>query len=159
MPREGPYSGLPPIHRRRVDDSFLVNDDFSIAIDGPEEARWVTFVASCAGLLDGEEDGIGVTIDADLEDFLSMAAFFAFSPKFPAAAAEVGSHTGLQRFLEGLLVHPGEHEDLSGGGILGDGWEEAAGEVEIGYWGSWLVHKNEYNSCGLPALDVSCAGR
>ena len=116
-------------------------------------------MASCAGLFDGEQDGIGVTIDADLEDFLSMPAFFAFSPKFIAAAAEVGSHTGLQGFIEGLPVHPGEHEDLAGGGILGDSREETAGGVEIGQLWGWLVHENEYNSCGPPALDVSCTGR
>ncbi len=101
-------------------------------IDGTEEAGGVAFVAGGSGLLDGEQDGIAVAIDANLENFLSMAAFFAFSPKFTAAAAEVGSHAGLESFFEGLAVHPSEHENLSSGGILSDGWEEAAWASKLG---------------------------
>ncbi len=41
-------------------------------------------MAGGSGLLDGEQDGIAVAIDANLKNFLSMAAFFAFSPKFTA---------------------------------------------------------------------------
>ncbi len=61
-----------------------------------------------------------------------MAAFFAFSPKFTTAAAEVGSHTVLESFLEGFAVHPSEHEDLASGGILSDGGQESAGRSKLG---------------------------
>lgn len=88
-----------------------------------------------------------------------MPAFFAFSPKFIAAAAEVGSHTGLERFFEGLAVHPSHHENLSGGGILRDGGQESAGQIEIGQTGRFFVHRNEYSSILRPALDVNWAGR
>ncbi len=108
-----------PIDGIGIDQTFLVEGNESIAGDGTKEQGGVAFVASGAGLLNGEEE-VSRRNRCELGELFGGGAFFAFSPMFIAAAAEIGSHTGAESFFEGLAVHPGEHEDLPGGGILGD---------------------------------------
>src|SRR4029078_277559 len=59
-----------------------------------EETASVAFVARGAGLLDFEQDCVGVAIDKDGCDDLSVAALFAFAPEAAAAATLINSpHT------------------------------------------------------------------
>lgn len=94
------------------------------------EAGLVAGVARGAGLFDLEEDGVGIAIDVDGQDALTMAAFFPFPPKALTAAAEIRGVARIDGFLPGIAIHPGHHEDPSGGCILGDSWDEGIGKGE-----------------------------
>ena len=87
--------------------------------------------ADAAELVDLEKDGIGVAVDEDLLYFLHVSGLLALAPELVAAAAEVDDAPGAYRLLEGLAVHPRQHQHLAGRGVLGDGGNEAAGFVEI----------------------------
>ena len=96
--------------------------------DAAEEAGAVAGVAgSGAFLIDAEDESVLVAIGEDFDDFLDVAAFFAFVPEPLAAAAEVDGFAEGEGEAEGFLVHEGDHEDGAGDGVDGDGGDEAIG--------------------------------
>ena len=82
---------------------------------------------SGAFLIDAEDERVLVAIGEDFDDFLDVAAFFAFVPEPLAAAAEVDGFAEGEGEAEGFLVHEGDHEDGAGDGVDGDGGDEAIG--------------------------------
>ena len=72
-----------------------------------------------------------VAVGQDLFDFLHMAAFFAFSPQFLPAPAEIYSISGFYGQIQGLSVHVGYHKHLAGFGVLGNRGYEA---VAVKFW-------------------------
>jgi len=108
------------IHRAWIDQSNLVGLKSRAGVFSKKTAC-VTFVASRTGLIYDQEDAIGVAIDSDFENMLPMPAFFAFAPKLVSGSTEVGSKSGLEGFLVGLLVHPSHHQNSPCFCILGDG--------------------------------------
>src|SRR5262245_14024678 len=101
-----------------------------------------------ADLMDLEENRVRVTIDKNLLHFLHVARFLALPPELIAAAAEIHGPLGAQSLVESLLVHPGHHQHLAAGGVLGDGWNKAAGFVEVN------LHKASSN---LSSIDEQAA--
>ena len=96
--------------------------------DAAEEAGPVAGVAgTVAFLIDAEDEGVLVAIGEDFDDFLDVAAFFAFVPEPLAAAAEVDGFAEGEGEAERFLVHEGDHEDGAGDGVDGDGGDEAIG--------------------------------
>ena len=96
--------------------------------DAAEEAGAVAGVAGTgAFLIDAEDERVLVAIGEDFDDFLDVAAFFAFVPEPLAAAAEVDGFAEGEGEAEGFLVHEGDHEDGAGDGVDGDGGDEAIG--------------------------------
>lgn len=86
-------------------------------------------VACASGLFDFEEKGVLVAIDVEADDFLGVAAGFAFEPVLLAGTAPVVHEAGLEGGLERGWVHPGHHEDPLGGCVLDNGGDEAVGVV------------------------------
>ena len=87
-------------------------------------------MAGCrAVLLDLEEEGVAVTIDPDLSDFLRVAAALSLHPDCCPRAAPVRHDSGLDRLSQRLLVHVCHHEDVTSFGVLGNGGYKAVGVV------------------------------
>src|SRR4029078_4922042 len=90
-----------------------------------EETASVAFMAGGAGLLDFEQDCVGVAIDKDGCDDLGVAALFTFGQEAAASATVINGPTSAHGFVVGLGVHPGDHEHLAGRGVLGHGGDKA----------------------------------
>src|SRR5271165_4821942 len=60
-----------------------------------------------------------------------MAAFLAFAPQAIAAATEINRAPRAQRFLIGLAVHPGKHEDRTSLRVLSDRRHQTTGLAEV----------------------------
>src|SRR4051812_15988115 len=84
-----------------------------------------------ADLVDFEEHGVVVAVDANLANFLHIPRLLPLAPELLAAAAEVDGPAGADRLLERLAVHPGDHEHLARLIVLGDRRDQAAGLVEV----------------------------
>ena len=82
-------------------------------------------MAGGAGLADFQEDGVLVAVDADLDDVLLVAGRVALAPEAFARARPVDGAAGVDGELKRFGIHPGEHEDFAGVGILRDGGDEA----------------------------------
>lgn len=78
-------------------------------------------MASWAGRIDEDEQGIAIAVHADFADALDVTGGAAFVPQFLAAAAP---EVGFAAFLgeaQGVGVHPGHHENVAGGMVLDNG--------------------------------------
>src|SRR4029079_6528095 len=85
-----------------------------------EETAFVPRMAGDAShLLDPEQDGVGVAVDADLLHLLHVPGFLALAPQLVARAGEVDRLLLLDGPLQRLAFHPGDVEDLSRRRILG----------------------------------------
>src|SRR6202043_3779155 len=86
-----------------------------------EEARFVALVAggAVAVLLDREQDGVVVAVDADLVHGLVVAGLFTLAPQAVTGAREVAGVAGLEGFLESRAVHVGDHQEAAALVILG----------------------------------------
>jgi hypothetical protein len=93
----------------------------------PIEARPEAHVAgpAIAARADLEQYGVLVAVDPQLDHVLQLAAGVALLPEFIARPAEVVRDLGVDRQLQRLGVHPGQHQDLAGVGVLGDSHDQA----------------------------------
>jgi hypothetical protein len=91
------------------------------ALEGAVEAGLVTDVA-LAGI-DGylEDKAVLIAIDQNLLDLLAVPALFALSPQFAAGSAEICAVAGSNGLVKRLTIHVGDHQDLAGRRVLGDG--------------------------------------
>src|SRR5215471_4173506 len=73
----------------------------------PVEARLVAGVAGrpVPHLLNHEQDGVLVTVDADLPDDLEVSGLLALAPQALAAAREIARASGCHGLLKCLAVH------------------------------------------------------
>jgi hypothetical protein len=102
-----------------------------LAVETPEEAAAVALVAGGATVLhDLEDHRVAIAVDQDVLDVLVVARLLALAPQ-AARAAPVGGSAGAQRLAPGLLVDVGDHQDLAGRMILGDGGHQALAEIEL----------------------------
>lgn len=74
-----------------------------------------------------DEEGVVVAIVFDAHDVKEIARGFAFCPKALLGTREECDATFGLGFIESLLVHIAQHEDLVGDGVLDDGGDEAIG--------------------------------
>ena len=108
-----------------------------LPIEFLEEAAEVSGVAGAADLLDLEQKHVTITVCEPASDSLLVTAGFTLEPEFLLRAAPIVHEARLEGFLEGLAVHPGEHQDAAvrsavAGGLLHDnGNETFGGEFEI----------------------------
>lgn len=93
---------------------------------------------SGADLFNEEDEGVLIAIGADFDDFLGVSGSFAFVPNFRAGAGPVDCLAELEGEPEGFGVHEGKHEGLAGGGIEGDGGDQAVGIELRGEIGGFL---------------------
>ncbi len=89
--------------------------------------------SSSSKLLDLKKDGIVVTVDESVFDLLKVAGFLPLKPKPSSGAAVVVGLSGPSRLVPGLLVHVGQHEDISGLIVLDDHRDQAFtfGEIDV----------------------------
>jgi len=69
-------------------------------------------------LLNLHQDAVGIAIELNTLDALSVAAGLALSPKRFATAAVIASLTRLERFLVCGAIHPGHHQDATSAVVL-----------------------------------------
>nr|BFF24416.1 hypothetical protein GCM10025732_23810 [Glycomyces mayteni] len=84
-------------------------------------------MAGGAGLVDLEEDGVGVAVDGDGDDGLVVPGGLALDPVRAAAARPVGGLPGGEGAPERLRVHPREHEHFARVVLLRDRGHEPVG--------------------------------
>lgn len=90
------------------------------------EAAVCTGVAGRSGLIDDEQYRICVAIQFHLTNMLGVSRSLSLDPVLLARARPVRRTPGTQGAGKRLLVHPGEHEDVSSAGLLSDGWHETS---------------------------------
>ena len=88
--------------------------------------------AAAAVLFYAQNERILVTVGADVDDLLKLAAGGPFVPELIAAAAPINGLAEFERHFEGLLVHVGQHEWRTGLGIDRHRGHEA---MLIEFWG------------------------
>jgi hypothetical protein len=74
--------------------------------------------------LDEEEEGIGITVDANLSDAKDVAAGFTLFPETIAGAREKVNFAGALRRLQRFGIHIAKHEHITGFVILNDSGDE-----------------------------------
>jgi hypothetical protein len=77
-------------------------------------------MAGAAELVDQQQDGVTITIEAGFDHTLPAAGCFALAPKALAASRPVTRKAGGKSFIDGGAVHPGQHQHLLGVELLGD---------------------------------------
>ena len=86
-------------------------------------------VAGRAFLVDEDEQGVGVAVDEDLLDVLTMAAGLALDPVLLPAAGPERAPPGRRGPADRLGVHPAHHQDLTRVVLLHHCWDQP-GRVE-----------------------------
>lgn len=81
-------------------------------------------VAGRPDLVDPDEHGVGVAVERDGLHVLEVTGRVPLHPVLLAAAGPVGAAAGGQGAVQGLVVHPAEHEHLTGVVLLGDGRDQ-----------------------------------
>ena len=82
------------------------------------EARVVAGVARGSHLVDDEQEGVAVAVEADLLDPLDVAGGVALGPVLAARARPVRRPAGVDRAVQRLVVDPGQHQHLAGAVLL-----------------------------------------
>jgi hypothetical protein len=82
-------------------------------------------VAGDALLVDQQQQGVAVAVDAKFLQVLHLAGRLSFAPQRAAAAAEIADTAGGQRFRHRIAVHPGEHQHFAGVVLLRDRGDQA----------------------------------
>ncbi len=119
------------VHNRRIDEPLRDNLR-AVGRDLAEKATAIPFMARWTLLIDFQEDGVGVTVDENLDDVLHVTAFFPLAPQASLAAAEIDRPSGGDRLGKALGIHVRHHQHFAGLGVLGDGRQQAVALGEIG---------------------------
>ena len=69
-------------------------------------------------LFDLVDNGITVTVEQNLKNFLTIAALFAFTPKLLARARKISTESGPECLFQGLFIRPGKHQNRTVMGVL-----------------------------------------
>jgi len=88
-------------------------------------------MACPAGLANFHQHRVLVAINLNIDNSLRVSGRFAFDPQALPRSAPIGRPAGFHRRLQGLSIHPGQHQNLVGFHILGDGGDQA---VRIEVW-------------------------
>ena len=98
-----------------------------LELEIPVKTTTVSGVAGGSYLLDLGEEGVGVAVVAELDEALGVTAGLAFDPEFLARSAPVRHLLGGEGAFDGFAIHPGQHQNLAVGVILGDARDETVG--------------------------------
>lgn len=90
------------------------------------EATVRTSVAGRSGLIDDEQYRICVAIQFHLTNMLGVSRSLSLDPVLLARARPVRRTPSARGAGKGLLVHPGQHEDVTSAGLLSDGRHETS---------------------------------
>ena len=107
-----------PILAMSIDDR---RDLLELAVaDRAEEAVVPAGVAGDAGLVDQDQQGVAVAIDAQIDQVLDVARRVALAPRRLARARPVADAARAHGLGDGVAIHPGHHQHLAGVVLLGD---------------------------------------
>ena len=87
-------------------------------------------MAGPAGLPNFQKHRVLVAIDFDIDNGLCVSGRFAFDPQALPRSAPIRRPAGFNRRLQGLSIHPGQHQNLMGFHVLGDGSDQAV-RIEV----------------------------
>src|SRR5918997_6067383 len=91
------------------------------------EAAALAGVAGRALLVDEHQQRVAVAVQAHVADPLAVPGGLALHPVLAPAARPVGGPAGGQGAVQRLVVHPGDHEHLTGVVLLDDGGDQPGG--------------------------------
>src|ERR671921_1078400 len=91
------------------------------------EAGALAGVAGRPLLVDEDQQRVAVAVQADVADPLAVPGGLALHPVLAPAARPVGGPAGGEGAVQRLVVHPGDHEHLTGVVLLDDGGDETGG--------------------------------
>lgn len=77
-----------------------------------------------AGLLDHKLYSVLIAVGADFSDGLEVSAGCAFVPDFLTGPGPIMSLAGIECLDQGLLIHPGEHQERARCGVCGNRREQ-----------------------------------
>ena len=80
-----------------------------------------------------EDQGVVIAVGRSRYDAESVAAGFALHPELLAGAAPEGYKAGFEALGIAYGIQEAQHEDLAGGIVLNNAWDEAVHFVEIDY--------------------------
>jgi branched-chain amino acid transport system ATP-binding protein len=99
----------------------------------PEKAVAPARVAGDALLIDQQQHGVPVAIEAELAQKLNLSGGLSFTPQFRARPRPVAGAAFGQAHADRIAVHPSHHQDLARIVLLGDGRHETVGtEPDLG---------------------------
>src|SRR3954452_19705439 len=104
--------------------AMLANPSSRGHLQGTVEAGPLPRVAGRALLVDQDQQRVAVAVQAHLADPLPVPGGLALHPVLAPAAGPVGGPPGGKGAVQRLVVHPGEHEHLSGVVLLDDGGDQ-----------------------------------
>ncbi|CNV93916.1 Uncharacterised protein [Mycobacterium tuberculosis] len=84
-------------------------------------------MAGTADLVNRQQYGVAVTIQAHRVNVLGVAGRRALDPLFGTGSRIVSGLTGLQGTGQGLVVHPGNHQHVTAAPLLDDGGNQSVG--------------------------------
>ena len=96
----------------------------------PKQVRVPLWQAGPRGLR-GDQQGVVVAVERDVDDVERVAGGFAFFPQTLLAAAEEHRAPARQRLFERFAIHVRQHEHGAGVGVLHDGGHQAIAFGEI----------------------------
>ena len=81
-------------------------------------------MAGRAGLFDQHQQGVVVAVSVEGHHLLHVPAALSLLPELLTGTAEKPGVAGLQRLLQALPIHVGQHQHLFGMHVLHDGRDE-----------------------------------
>jgi hypothetical protein len=87
-----------------------------------ETAASTGMASNVSGLLNREQQNVGIAVVAKTPQGLGMAAGGTLVPKLLAGSAPVMHFTGLKGVFDRVLIHPRHHQYRSIEPILSNGW-------------------------------------
>ena len=88
-----------------------------------ETAASTGMTSNVSGLLNREQQNVGIAVVAKTPQGLGMAAGGTLVPKLLAGSAPVMHFTGLEGVFDRVLIHPRHHQYRSIEPILSNGWD------------------------------------
>src|SRR5215470_11843036 len=116
---DGPLDALEHGRRRRT------RIGAGAALEGREEARALPGVAGDAVLVNLDQERVAVAVGIHRLDVLDVARGLALPPGLAARAGPEVRDARRQGGLDGRAIHPGDHQELAGVGLLHDRRQQA----------------------------------
>ena len=123
----------------------------------PAATAWLVIgYFGAAVLVDHDEDRVAVAVEPHLAHPLAMTRRLALDPVLLPRAAPVRGQTRGERAVQGLVVHPADHQHLAGAVLLRHGHHETVavsleppgdGRVEVGGCSRRCAHGPHCPAC------------
>lgn len=99
---------------RRLQDRSILFPVFTVPA-AVKAASMAGVTGNISFLFDLVDNGITVTVEQNLKNFLTIAALFAFTPKLLARARKISTESGPERLFQGFFICPQASESYRQG--------------------------------------------